>query len=154
MRTVYRRGRVGACLFLGLGGSFVASAGHAIAGIGLRWEFAFFCLLGACSIGAGVCILLNRVAVDDRGLDRRAPFEGSFRASWDEVESWWVQRESTGDETFPQARFRLCGQRDSAVVSAADVARPGFDTFLQDVRARIPGRETADPTPARDGAGG
>jgi hypothetical protein len=148
MRTVYRADLVRPFFFLGLGGLIAAAGVNGIAGIGVRWASVFPCLLGGFAIGAGVCILLTRVAVDSRGLDRRAPFEGSFRASWDEVESWWVDWGSTDRDTLPQARFRLRGQRESAVVHAADVARPSFDTFLEDVRARVGDRETAEPAAA------
>jgi hypothetical protein len=148
VRTVYRAERVRAFFFLLLGGSFVASGGHAILGLGVRWPFVLTCLLGAFCIGAAVCILLTRVAVDGRGLHRRAPFDGSFRASWDEVESWWVQRANVRDETLPGACFRLCGQRERVVVYAVDVSRPGFQAFLGDVRARVGDRETADPDAA------
>jgi hypothetical protein len=153
MRTTYRAGRVRALFFLVVGAAFAASSGRALTGLGMRWELVFFCLLGACAMGAGVCILLTRVVVDGWGLDRRAPFEGSFRVSWDEVESWWVRREGTDDDLLPLAHFRLHGRRENAVVHAADVARPGFDAFLEDVRAHVGDRETADADAAADWAG-
>ena len=158
MRTIYRAGRVWALVFLIMGGSFIAPGGHAIAAGGVMkipvHVFVITFLLGAAGIGAGVCNLLTRVTVDAWGLAKRAPFAGSFRASWGEVESWSVHRGSPGDEGYPQASFRLRGQRKSVVVHADDVSRPRFDAFLEEVRARVGDRETTEPDAVPDRAGG
>jgi hypothetical protein len=111
----------------------------------------FVGLLGGIFIGVGVCILLTRVAIDGSGLAKRAPFAGSFRACWDEIEVCWVHRQRIDPETLPQACFKLRGRRRLGVVYAADACRPGFDAFLEDVRARVADRETAEPAAAADG---
>jgi hypothetical protein len=152
MQMIYRADRVRAVFCIVLGGLFAASGAQAIALIGFRSEVILTCVLAAATLGVAVCILLTRVAVDDSGLDRRAPLAGGFRVSWDQVESWWVHRGNVRRDTLPQACFRLWGQRSNLVVHAADVSRPGFDTFLADVRARLGDRETADPDPGPDGA--
>jgi hypothetical protein len=146
MRTIYRADRVRPAFCMLLGGSCVAAAWTNIAAVEERTALVFTGLLGGIFMGVGVCILLTRVAVDGSGLEKRAPFAGSFRASWDEVESWWVDRGRTDAETLPHACFRLRGRRARGVVYAADVSRPGFDTFLESVRARVGDRETAEPT--------
>jgi hypothetical protein len=151
MQTIYRADRVRPAFCLVLGGSFVASAWTNIAAVEERTVLVLGGLLGGIIIGVGVCLLLTRVAVDGSGLARRAPFAGSFRASWDEIESWWVDRGGLDPETLPQACFRLRGRRRRAVVYAADVCRPGFDAFLEDVRARVADRESAEPGAAADG---
>jgi len=144
MRTIYRADRVRAYFSLILGASFVASGGNAIAGLGVRAEFVFFCLLGGIMIGVGVCIFLTRVVIDPSGLHKRAPFDGGFRASWDEIESWSVYLRDTDGDSLPHADFTLHDRR-SGTVHSVDVSRPGFDAFLKDVRAHIGARETPDP---------
>jgi hypothetical protein len=151
MRTIYRADRVRPLFCLVLGGSFVAAAWTNIATVAERSALVFIGLFGGIVIGVGVCILLTRVAVDGSGLAKRAPFAGSFRASWDEIETWWVDRGCLDPETLPQACFRLRGRRRRGVVYAADACRPGFDAFLEDVRARVADRETAEPGAAADG---
>ena len=151
MRTIYRADRVRPAFCLVLGGSFVAAAWTNIATVAERSALVFIGLFGGIVIGVGVCILLTRVAVDGSGLAKRAPFAGSFRASWDEIESWWVDRGCLDPETLPQACFRLRGRRRRGVVYAADACRPGFEAFLEDVRARVADRETAEPGAAADG---
>jgi hypothetical protein len=149
MRTIYRADRVRPAFCLVLGGSFVAAAWTNIAVLDDRAALAFIGVLGGIFIGVGVCILLTRVAVDGSGLAKRAPVAGSFRASWDEIESWWIDRGRLDPETLPQACFRFRGRRRRGVVYAADVCRPGFDAFLEDVRARAADRETPDPSVRR-----
>src|SRR5262245_34661656 len=145
MRTIYRADRVRPAFCLVLGGSFVAAAWANLAAVDERPALGCIGLLGGIVIAVGVCILLTRVAVDGSGLAKRAPFAGSFRASWDEVESWWVHRRRLDPETLPHACFKLRGRRRRGVVYAADACRPGFDAFLEDVRARVADRETAEP---------
>jgi hypothetical protein len=152
MRTTYRADRVRPAFCLVLGGSCVAAAWTNSAAVDERLALVFIGLLGGIFIGVGVCILLTRVTVDGSGLAKRAPFAGSFRASWDEIESWWVDRGCLDPETLPQACFRLRGRRRRGVVYAADACRPGFEAFLEDVRARVADRETAEP--AAPAAGG
>jgi hypothetical protein len=137
------------CLLLGA--SFVASSGSNIAVAGASPGLALLGLFGGIVIGVGVCILLTRVAVSASGLAKRAPFAGAFRASWDEVEAWWVHPGPVGHEMLPHACFRLRGRRGVAVVYAADACRPAFDAFLEDVRARVAEREIAEPGAAADG---
>jgi hypothetical protein len=145
MRTIYRADRVRPVFCLVLGGAFVAAAGDHIAAAGASPGLVFIGLFGGLTIGVGVCILLTRVVLDGSGLEKRAPFAGSFRASWDEIESWWVHRGCVRQETLPQACFRLRGRRRRGVVHAADACRPSFDAFLADVRKRVADRETAEP---------
>jgi hypothetical protein len=153
MRTIYRAEPVRALFCLGLGGLFAASSGSMIATVGVSPASIFPGLLAGIIIGVAGCILLTRVAVDGSGLEKRAPFDGSFRASWDEIESWWVHRGCIHQETLPQACFRLRDRRRCGVVQAADAWRPSFDAFLQDVRARVGDRETAEPRAAHDRTG-
>src|SRR5690242_467979 len=140
MRTIYRADRVRPLFCLVLGGSFAAASGSNIAAVGVIPGLVFIGLLGGIFIGVGVCILLTRVVVDGSGLKKRAPFAGSFRASWDEIESWWAHPERIDPETLPHVCFRLRGRRRVGVVYAADACRPSFDTFLEDVRARVADR--------------
>src|SRR5262245_21464471 len=132
MRTIYRADRLRAWFALLLGTSFAAS-GHAIAGLGVRVDFVFFCLLGALCIGVSVCILLTRVVLDPSGLHKRAPFDGGFRACWDEIESWTVYPRDADGDSLPHADFRLRDRRTESVYSV-DVSRPGFEAFLNEVR--------------------
>ncbi len=145
MRTIYRTDCVRPILCLLLGGPFALACGFNIVALGPKRELVFIGLLGAIIVGVGVCILVTRVAIDDSSLEKRAPFAGPFRASWDEIESWWVDPGSTEDETLPQVYFRIRGRRRCEVIHAADVWRPSFHAFLQQVRAHIADRETANP---------
>jgi hypothetical protein len=148
MRTIYRGGRVFALIWLVAGSVFAASGGYAMAADCLRAETVFACLLGGISLGAGVCVLVTRVAVDSSGLQKRSPLGGSFRVSWDEIDSWWVHLGNVDKETLPQACFKLQSRWQSEVVHNSDVGHPGFDAFLMDVRAHVGDRETADASAA------
>jgi hypothetical protein len=150
MRTIYRADRVRPAFCLVLGGYSVASAWTNITAVEERTAAVFVGVLAGVFIGVGVCILLTRVAIDGSGLAKRAPFAGSFRASWDEIECWWVDRGCLDPETLPQACFRLRGRRRRGVVYAADVCRPGFDALLEDVRAHVADRETPEPSATAD----
>jgi hypothetical protein len=145
MPRIYRADLVRPLLWLLVGGLFVASSVTNIVAGGGSPGLALIGLFGGIFVGAGVCILRTRVAVDGSGLAKRAPFAGSFRASWDEIEAWWVHRQRVDPEMLPQACFRLRGRRRIGVVYAADTWRPNFDAFLEDVRARVADRETAEP---------
>jgi hypothetical protein len=151
MRTIYRADRVRPAFCLVVGGYSVTSAWFNIEVVEERTALVFVGLLGGIFMGVGVCILLTRVAVDGSGLEKRAPLAGGFRASWDEIECWWVQRRSLDPETLPHACFRLRGRRRRGVVYAADVCCPGFDAFLEDVRAYVADRETTVPSATADG---
>jgi hypothetical protein len=151
MRTIYRADRVRPAFCLVVGGLSVTSAWFNIATIEEPTALVFIGLLGGIFLGVGLCILPTRVAIDGSGLEKRAPFAGSFRASWDEIECWWVDRGCLDPETLPQACFRLRRRRRRGVVYAADVCRPGFDAFLEDVRAHVVDRETIEPIAAAGG---
>ena len=153
MPTIYRADRVRAVFCLVLGSLFAASGGHGLAAGGPREPSVFACVLAAMTLGVAVCILLTRVAVNGSGLEKRGPLADGFRASWDEVESWWVDPGSPDGDTLPHACFRLRGQWKSAVVYAADVSRPGFDRFLEYVRAHLADRETTEAGTAPDRGG-
>jgi hypothetical protein len=146
MRTIYRADRVRPAFCLVVGGYSITSAWFNIAVVEESTALVFVGLLGGIFLGVGVCILLTRVAIDGSGLAKRAPFAGSFRASWDAIECWWVDRGCLDQETLPQVCFRLRGRRRRGVVYAADVCRPGFDAFLEDVRAHVADRETTQPS--------
>ena len=92
MPTTYRADRVRAVFCLVLGGLFAASGASGIAATDARAPAGFSCLFAAMTLGVGACILMTRVTVSGSGLQKRAPLDGSFRACWDEVESWWVDR--------------------------------------------------------------
>ena len=151
MPTTYRADRVRAVFCLVLGGLFAAAGARGIAATDARAPAGFSCLLAAMTVGVGACILMTRVTVSGSGLQKRAPLDGSFRACWDEVESWGVDRGGADRDTLPHARFRLRGRWRAGVVHAADVSRPGFDAFLAEVRAHVGARETPTPAPQRTG---
>jgi hypothetical protein len=147
MPTTYRADRVRAVFCLALGGLLAAAGASGLAATDARAPAGFSCLLAAMTLGVGGCILMTRVTVSGSGVEKRAPLDGSFRACWDEVESWWVERGGADRDTLPHARFRLRGRWEAGVVHAADVSRPGFDAFLAEVRAHAGDRETANPAP-------
>jgi hypothetical protein len=152
MRIIYRADRVRAFFCVVLGCLTVASASQQIAAGGVHPAWIFLCFFAGIFIGVAVCILLTRVAVDDSGLRKRAPFAGGFRASWDDVESWWVNGGNA--DSLPHACFRFRGRPAYGVVYAADVCRPGFDKFLSGVRQCVGDRETAKPVDGFEKQGG
>jgi len=156
MRTIYRADRIRPIFCLLLGGSFVAACGFRIVAVGARPELTFVALLGGVIVSVGVCILLTRVVVDGSSLEKRAPFAGGVRASWDDIDFWWVDQGSIEEETLPQACFRLRGRRRHRMICAADVWHPCFEAFLQQVRAHVANKEMSQLSTAgvvRCGAG-
>jgi hypothetical protein len=93
-------------------------------------------LLSGLAVWGGATILLKRVVVDEGGLTASCwPFGFSF--AWDAVEAWSVVFTEPGEtRAYRAVRFRVRGFRWPAIVDEGEVCRPGFEEFLEDVRAR------------------
>jgi hypothetical protein len=65
----------------------------------------------------------------------------------------WVEMKSSGSPwgwSVPPV-WSSRSKKAMSVVYAADVCRPGFDAFLEDVRAHVADRETTQPSAIADG---
>lgn len=92
----------------------------------------------------GTARFRTRIVVRDEGLSRSPWFPMGFGFTWDDVDYWNVRRIDHihwDHPSFTAAHFVLHGGRRPIQVAEEDVHRPGFETFLRDLRRHIGGRE-------------
>jgi hypothetical protein len=130
---------VAAAVFLGLGvGCFVMGEPNS--------EFLGYPLvaIGTFLVAVGAARFRTRVTVTTEGLRRTPWFPMGFAFTWDEVQYWRVMRIDHVRWDKPgviAAHFVLAAGKRPIQVSQEDVNRPGFETFLRDIRRFVGGRE-------------
>ena len=101
-------------------------------------------ILGIVLVLVAAARFRTRIQVGEYGLSRSPAYPMGFVLGWNEVESWDVRRIEHFHRDRPvhfAGHFCLAAGRRPVQVAEEDVNRPGFDTFLRDIRQYIGGRE-------------
>ncbi len=143
--TVYRGRRDQGWLVLACSVPFLMF-GAAIVLVSTLSALALTGVSGMCGAFIAVCgfaVLRTRVTVGPDGISKTPSIPSGFTISWDKVEKWSVTDLGEDRDTFSSRAVRFSVGWRKMEVREAEVFHPGFDQFVQDVRAWAGEREVA-----------
>jgi hypothetical protein len=139
----YSPSRVSGVSAIGCG--TIPVVGFAVLGwwaVGFHFFWLLFAFFGMLALWAGLGTLKTSITVGEHGIRGVPWWWRNIHVNWQEVTSWQVEQDMNNARRIG---FRIRNRWLRVFVHDSDVSCPGFDAFLEEVRAHLSEQEEAKP---------